>query len=188
MKINDRQIEQRIVERSAQIIFQRGIKGLNMDQLSAEVGVAKNTLYKMINSKEELIEKVILGYIRNVQAKVAGVMGEGLGYITALERMAGLFPELLNSLYADAMQEIFREYPSIEATVRAHRDEITGRIITFIRQGIADGVLRSDLTPELVFETLQAVVLHFIKSGAKGPELSGKLKLALSLLINGIKA
>ncbi|MFZ5642913.1 MAG: TetR/AcrR family transcriptional regulator [Bacillota bacterium] len=187
MKANDKQIEQRILERTAEIIFDRGIRGWSMDQLAADVGLAKNTLYKIINSKEELIERVIIGYIRSVQTRMVEIINQERDYIIALEKITSEFPTLLNSLYTGSMQEIFLEYPSIEKRVRAHQDEMTIRIITFLKTGIDKGVLRSDAKPEFFFEILQALILHFIKTGTKGAELADKLRLAFNFLIKGIK-
>lgn len=187
MKINDRQIELRIQERAAQVIFSRGIKGWSMDQLAADVGLAKNTLYKIINSKEELIEKVIIGYIHSVQSRLAEIISNEENYLTALEKMSAEFPHMLNSLYADSMQEIFLEYPSIEKQVWEHQDELTHKIIDFFNKGIEHGILRRDAQAEFIFEIMQALLLHFIKSGAKGPELAGKIRLTLNFLINGLK-
>lgn len=188
MKINDKQIESRIQERAAEIIFNRGIRGWSMDQLAADVGLAKNTLYKIINSKEELIEKVIIGYIHSVQSRLTEIIKMEPDYLTALEKMISEFPNMLNSLYADSMQEIFLEYPSIEKQVRDHQDEMTQRIIAFFKEGIEQGILRKDAQADFIFEILQALILHFIKSGTKGPDLAGKIRLFLNFFIHGLKA
>lgn len=186
MKVDDEQIRQRILERTAQLIENRGLKGWNMDRLAEEVGLAKNTLYKIIGSKEALVEKVIIGYIRGVQSRIVEVIRRGDDYIKTLEKLTAEFPELLNSIQADSMQEIFLEYPSIQKAVREHQDELTNSILEFIRAGIKQGVLRSDVKPYFIFELLRAQVMYHIGSGAKGQELSERISLSFQCLFYGL--
>ena len=187
MKFNDVNIEQRILDKTTDLILRRGIKGWNMDQLSQEVGLAKNTLYKIIGSKEVLIEKIIIENIRRVQKQIANVIVNEKDPLVALEKVVILFPNLLNSDCTDSMQEIFIEYPAIEKSVQRHQDEITENIINFIDKCIQEGIIRGDITKEFMFEMLKALVLHFIKNGVKGEEMSRELALAFNCLMNGVR-
>ncbi|MHC1685067.1 MAG: TetR/AcrR family transcriptional regulator [Clostridiaceae bacterium] len=187
MKFNDVNIELRILEKTSELIFKRGIKGWNMDQLSKEAGVAKNTLYKIIGSKEVLIEKIILKYIRNIQEEIVSIISNEKEHLVALEKVIVLFPNLMNNNYTDLMQEVFVEYPAIEISVRNHQDEITNRIIEFIDKCIEEGIIRADITKEFMFEMLQALVLHFIKDSDKGEDISKELVLSFNCLINGVR-
>jgi AcrR family transcriptional regulator len=186
VKFNDKHSEQRVLDKTAELLFRRGIKGWNMDQLSAEAGLAKNTLYRMIGSKEQLIERVILDYCRRGHLQMVGMIKREAGYLETLEVIAKEFPEHMNSLYADFMQEVFLEYPGVEKTVRGYRDDMTGQITDFIRRGIAEGYLREDLQPELLFELLQAMILSFVQAGFKGAELSGRIHEGFRCLLYGV--
>lgn len=187
MKFNDVNIEQRILQKTADLILRRGIKGWNMDQLSQEVGLAKNTLYKIIGSKEGLIEKIIIENIRSVQKQIAGVIANEKDPLVALEKVVIIFPNLLNNNCIDSMQEIFIEYPAIEKSVRRHQDEITESIIYFIDKCIQEGIIRSDITKEFMFEMLKGLVLHLIKNDTKGEEMSKELEVAFNCLMNGVR-
>lgn len=187
MKFNDVNIEQKVLQKTADLILKKGIKGWNMDQLSEEVGLAKNTLYKIIGSKEVLIEKIVLKFIINVQKQLVSVINNEEEYLTAFQKIINLFPMLLNNFYTNSMQEIFIEYPSIEKSVQSHQDEITKNIINFIGKGIEEGIIKNDLTKEFIFEMFQALVLHFIKTGEKGEHLSKKLAVSFDCLIDGVR-
>jgi hypothetical protein len=141
----------------------------------------------MIGSKEDLIEKVVLGYIRSVQIKMVEIINSESDYFTALEKVTGVFPEFMNSLYTDSMQEIFAEYPRVERSVRNHRDDMTRSIVLFIKSGADSGVLRKDINPEFVFEIFQAIVIHYVKSGHKGQDMSQRISEAFRCMIYGIK-
>jgi len=188
LKTTDKRLEQRIMDSATSFIFQKGVRGWSMDQLAATAGLAKNTLYKMVSSKEDLVEKVIVEYVQGIQSKMVAIIDNEPDYLTALDRMAEHFSEVVGGPHINILQEVFMDYPSIEETVYRHRDELTVRIIRFLEEGINKGILRSDLEPGLIFQMLQALVLYFARSTSEGPELRGKLKLAFKCLINGVRA
>ena len=186
MKFNDKQSEQRVLDKTAELLSRRGIRGWNMDQLAAEAGLAKNTLYRIIGSKEQLIERVMLNYCRSGHLRIINIIDREDGYMETLKAIMDEYPEHMNSLYADFFQEVFLEYPSLEKSMRSYRDEMTIRITDFIRRGIAEGYLRENLQAESVFELLQAIILFFVQTGFKGPELSGKIHEGFYCILYGI--
>lgn len=188
MKINDKYIEERIFERTAELISRLGLRGWNMDILSSEAGIAKNTLYKIIGSKEELIERVAKRNIRSVQSRLVEIIESEGDYLDILKRMVDEFSRLLNAVRADSMREIFLEYPAVEKSIRLHQDELTDRVLGFIEMGIEKEIFRNDVTADFVFDLLRAVVIFHIGSGATGDELSERIGLSFDCIFNGLKA
>lgn len=187
MKISDKKVEQRILEAASRFIFQRGVRGWNMDQLAAEAGIAKNTLYKMISSKEDIIERVIINYVQEVQSKMIDLMEKDLSYPDRLRQMMSYFPRLLGMASSQTLREVFLEYPGIQEAVLRHRDALTDRIIDFLQQGIDAGLLRSELQAEFIFKMLQALVVYFVRSSEQGA-LEHNLNQAFGYLMQGIQS
>lgn len=185
MKYNDKQSEQRVLEKTAELLSNRGIRGWNMDQLAAETGLAKNTLYRIIGSKEELIERVTLNQCRSVHLRIVNVINRETSYMKTLEIIVDEYPEHM-SLYTNFFREVFLEYPRLEKTVRGYSDELKVRIIQFLERGIDEGYLRADLKAESVFEILQAISLFYIKAGAKDTELATKVREGFHCLLYGV--
>jgi len=187
MKTNDLRVEQKIFQKTAELISQKGIKGWNMDQLAEATGLAKNTLYKIIGSKEILLQRVTLGYINDVQNNLSEIIAKNEDYLTAFKKTISIFPDLINGYYADHMHEIFLEYPEIEIRVRSHQDDMTRNIIDFIQKGIDIGVLNnSTLDAMQVFETFQAIVLYYMKKELSSKEKSARISNSIGYLLQGI--
>ncbi len=186
MKINDQQNEERILAKTSELLSRHGIRGWNMDELAAEAGLAKNTLYRIIVSKEKLIEQVVMGYSLRALSRVNEIIDRENNYLEALAAVAAEFSEDRNILYADFLEDVFLEYPGIEKTIQSHRDEMTARITDFIWRGVTMGYLKKDVHPEFVFEIVMAISLFFIKSGFKGKDLSDRIHEGLLCLLYGI--
>jgi AcrR family transcriptional regulator len=188
MKVHDTELLERIIRLTGELIGRRGLKGWNMDILAAEAGIAKNTLYKIITSKEDLIERVAIHTVTSVQSQLVRIIREGGDYLDTFEKLVAAFPRLIKTVGADSMREIFLEYPGIEKSVRKHQDAITGAIIDFIGKGIETQVLRNDVSAEFIFDLLRAVVLFQIGSGAQGETLSENIATSFDCLAHGLIA
>jgi len=187
MKAKDSNIRERVIHCAGEYVLQRGIRGWNMDQLAAAAGITKRTLYKIIVSKEELIEKIVLGFIRSVQERIGEILAAEGDFSSAMEKLVSEFPLLVNSMSSRSMQEIFLEYPSIEKRVFEQRDELTGELQAFFKRGIRNGFIRRDVDPAFILQLFQAVVMYFIRFDDRGNKHSEKFRLAFDCLINGIR-
>lgn len=180
MKYNDAAMEQRVLQKAAQLMEKRGIRGWNMDQLAEETNLAKNTLYRIINSKEELMEQIVLRHCKRIYAILHQILQGNDSYMDTLEKLICAYSELLPAFFS----EIFMEYPRIEEAVERQNTEIRQQVLGYIEQGIHDGYLRKELHAEQVFDLLRAVGLFYSELGKE--ERAGKMQFAFQCVLHGI--
>ena len=187
MKINNPELQSRILEKTLEFIAARGVKGWNTAELARETGVAKNTLYKMIGSKEKLVEQVVLAQMRFTNELIKKIIREEADYRPAIKRMLREAPAYLARQPRVALAEILLEYPSIAPKLLAYRQEVSDEIRSFILKGMNEGHLRSDVTPEFINSLLQGIIDHFTHSGLGRDELESALKSAFMCLREGMR-
>jgi AcrR family transcriptional regulator len=187
MKVNDTYLEERIVARVRDLIVERGVSGWNMDRLAADAGVAKNTLYKIVRSKEEIVSRVVLDHIRRVQGEIGKILEREQEYNEKVAALIRRFPRLIDSSLTRRFGEIFREFPAVEAAVRSHQDRLTENILAFFREGIDRGIMRNDVSPEFILDLFRAVILFHFTSGATGDLLVERLEKSFQCIAYGIK-
>ena len=188
MKVNDQLVQQRIYDRVRELISTRGLKGWNMDQLASEAGLTKPTLYKIISSKEELIENVIIDHIRSMQMRMLEITEQEKDCVRALEKMLLEYPSFFQSGHVDYMSEVLMEYPAIEKKVLKHTDNITELLIRFIDFGLSTGQVRENVEPETLFNLLRAIVHFNVTSGLQGKERADQIQRMFDLVMNGVRA
>ena len=186
MKINDRLVQERVFERTRELLAKKGLRGWNMDQLAQAAGLTKPTLYKIVGSKESLLEKVIIGQIRDMQSQMLEIINGAEDYLEIMGRMLRAYPEFFRSAHTDYMQEVLLEFPAIESKVLAHTDSVTEQLAAFVRGGVAAGKLRSEVDPELLLELLKAVVHYTVTSGKEGPERAEAMQKMFSMILDGL--
>ncbi|MBN1534156.1 MAG: TetR/AcrR family transcriptional regulator [Spirochaetes bacterium] len=177
----------RVYDIARSYVLQRGASGWSMDDLAAEAGITKRTLYKMIDSKERLVEEVVVGFIAGVQERIGAIIASERDYFTAVKSIMAEFPALAGGLGSQAISDILTQYPDVEKQVIARRNDLTAGIIAFFDRGIGSGLLKGDLTGGFVLQLFQAMVLYFIKA-SKGDEFQKNISAAFDTLMTGIRA
>src|SRR5690606_20416932 len=61
--LTDNQIKERILSKAEEMFFQFGFSKVTMDEIDAELGMSKKTLYKFFQSKEQLL-RILLSDIK----------------------------------------------------------------------------------------------------------------------------
>lgn len=182
MKIDHEMIRSKLNENVIRFISTRGVRGWNMDELAVETGVTKRTLYKMIESKEKLIEQVLLDTIDANHTRLMEIVHDDSGYLSKLKKITVFFPRLIFDEHSNFYRVVYLEYPAIENEMIRRRKLFAERFEKFIRLGIESGYFLSDIQPKQVIELIQAVVLYYIKEGGM---LTDEAQKGLYLVMRG---
>ncbi|MGH8046288.1 MAG: TetR/AcrR family transcriptional regulator [Chthoniobacterales bacterium] len=146
----------RIIKGARRHFLAHGFRGVTMDDLAAELGMSKKTLYTHFRSKTALLEAVLADKFGEVEAELSAVTGD--------ERFQ--FPERLHALLACVrkhteevqppfMRDVAREMPELFEKVRAHRRSMIHRhFASVLREGVAAGMIRSDVPERIMIEFL----------------------------------
>ena len=152
--------EDAIVSSVNRLLAEKGFDAMTVDEVAADVGIAKASLYKHFASKEEL-----------AAAAMVRVLEQALGYIETLEADKAATPlAQLKAVARWTMQvQLAGEMPSLPAqnsTLRsalaAHKVyldrlmEVSDKLGAWITAAQKAGQISAELPPELVLYTLFA--------------------------------
>ncbi|MEX1295071.1 MAG: TetR/AcrR family transcriptional regulator [Candidatus Limnocylindrales bacterium] len=130
------------------IVGQEGTAGLSMSALAARAGVSRQTLYN---------------YYPDVDAVLSGMVELGDAGTAGLAAQLADEPDAraaLTLFVASAVESVRSGHPSLSAltaalpaelrtTMQAHEDRAEGIVVDLLRRGMAEGVFRADLDPDL---------------------------------------
>ncbi|MBI9075968.1 MAG: TetR/AcrR family transcriptional regulator [Desulfatibacillum sp.] len=186
-KSENSEIQDMVMQKAAELIAQRGPKRWSTAELAKECGLAKNTLYKIIGSKEQLVETIVLDQIDMTTHMLKAIIREEDGYMAAAIRMVKDGPAYLSERPRVMFPEIFLEYPLLGQKAQKHLETAAAEILQFMRQGQAEGYIRKDAEPEFLYDLVRGIVEHYTRSGLKGASLSSALSKAFKYLREGIR-
>ena len=167
--------EDAIVSAVNRLLAEKGFDAMTVDEVAAEVGIAKASLYKHFPSKEDL-----------AAAAMVRVMERARAFLDSLEGRAGSSPiDQLRAVARWTMEvQLAGEMPSLPSansslrasltTNKAYVDglmDVSERLGGWITQAQADGSLNNTLPPIAVLYTLFAracdPVLGFLKGSGQ---------------------
>jgi AcrR family transcriptional regulator len=147
--------ESTIVEAMHHLLVERGYAETSMDDVAAEVGISKATLYLHFKSKKELVLKVIVQSLEKAEAGIWRLDPS----LPAIERIRRALENgirirtRMGSTQIDLMPQEIHDDPAFrKAERRAHES-----VEALIREAQQDGTVRTDIAPALIREFIVAI-------------------------------
>ncbi|MEO7245566.1 MAG: TetR/AcrR family transcriptional regulator [Rubrivivax sp.] len=165
--------EDAIVASVNRLLAEKGFDLMTVDEVAADVGIAKASLYKHFASKEALAAAAMV----RVLHETAAVIDAQPGTAAPLERLRAVTRWALQRQLAGQMPILPSQNSTLRAELLASRTYVDGlmqvsdRLGAWIEQAQAEGTIDPGLPPELVLYTLFAracdPVPGFMKAGGR---------------------
>ncbi len=165
-------IRKRIMETAHKTLFRYGIKALTMDDLAAQLGMSKKTLYTYFSCKKELVEETMDCTISRVFSKQDIMIKEADSPIDKL--MAVFLPilEMLASMDPILMKDLNKFYPDLWCKVDQKRRQRFSLINEIIADGVDQGIF-IPIRPDVLANIILVTMFNFIN-----PQNLGELNLS----------
>jgi AcrR family transcriptional regulator len=144
----------RILAAARPRFFTYGYSGLTMDELAAELGLSKKTLYVHFPSKDALVEAILEAFVGEVRASADALFADPtLSFTVKLHR----FIEAMVQRFARMNPHVFRDLQRSAPHIYRHIEELRHHNIPHVfgqmlREGQAAGMVRADVDPEFAIE------------------------------------
>src|SRR4029453_11408262 len=153
-------VRQRIVDAARAHFFSHGFRSVTMDDLAAEMGIRKKTLYAPFPSKIALLEAVLANKFAGVEAKLREVSSAyPHDFPTALHELLAKMQRELDEIKPPFVRDMRQKAPRVFKTVEHRRAALIERFFgkLFI-EGQRTRMVRKDVRARLMIEILLAMV------------------------------
>jgi len=164
--------EDAIVASVNRLLAEKGFEAMTVDEVAADVGIAKASLYKHFASKEELAAAAM---VRVLDRALAFLDQQGALAATPLEHLKAVARWTMSVQLAGEMPTLPAQNSTLRTTLMQHRTyldrvlSVSERLGAWITAAQAAGQIDTRLPPEAVLYTLYAracdPVLAFLKAG-----------------------
>lgn len=176
-----------------QLLAEKGFDAMTVDEVAANVGIAKASLYKHFPSKEDLAAAAMVRVMHRAQAFLEGLPPDA----TPLEQLRTVVRWTMALKLAGEMPSLPSQNSSLRATLTGNTEyldgliEVSDRLGAWIEAAQAQGAINPHLPAIAVLYTLYAracdPVLEFLKmSGQHSDEQI--IDLVLSTCFDGLNA
>ncbi len=162
MKKNNTALSERINGAALHLIQTYGVKGWTMDMLCEEAGLAKDTLYRFIENKDSLIKSVIEDVLEKYKNDILTILSLEKDFFKILSLLAQRLTIILKELGTAQIRSLFKEYPYIEKSIRQFGDSLDKNISTYLKKGIEEGLIKSNINTLLVAKIVKHSIIAII--------------------------
>jgi AcrR family transcriptional regulator len=151
---------QRIITAAREHFFAHGLRSVTMDDLAAELGMSKKTLYAEFPSKTDLLRAVLLDKFRSVDADLEQIMAQSsANALAGLQQLLACMQRHIEEIQPPFVRDIRREAPELFKLVESRRRELIQRYFGRIfDNGRREKIIRSDISSEMILEILLGAV------------------------------
>lgn len=150
----------RILDGARRYFFAHGFRGVSMDDLAAELGMSKKTLYSRFDTKQRLLEAVIDEQFRRVSEECAGILAaKDREFPTTLQDFLACIQRHTAAIQPPFLKDMRQEAPETFHRVERLRCALIERYFgELMRRGRVGGFIRKDIPAVIIIEILLAAV------------------------------
>jgi AcrR family transcriptional regulator len=180
-------VRQRIVDAASVHFFSHGFRSVTMDDLAAEIGVSKKTLYARFPSKIALLEAVLANKFARLEAKLKEIArAYPNDFPTALHELLANTQRELDEIKPPFVRNMRQKAPQVFKVVERRRAELIERFFgKLFVEGQRTGMVRNDLPARLLIEILLGAVRETVNP-AKVEELGLSPRTAFASVVKVI--
>lgn len=185
--------EDAIIAAVNRLLAEKGFDAMTVDEVAAQVGIAKASLYKHFPSKEDLAAAAMVRVMRRAQAFLAQLPQS----LPPLDKLRAVVRWTMELKLAGEMPSLPSQNSSLRATLIANADymngliEVSDHLGAWIEAAQAEGLLNPQLPAIAVLYTLYAracdPVLEFLQMGGQHSDAE-IADLVLSTCFDGLNA
>ena len=179
-----RPVAARIVAHARQHFFVHGFRGVTMDDLAADLGISKKTLYAHFASKADLLAAVIHAKFRDLETDLdRRAAADPPDFTIRLQLLLECLQGHLQEPQPPCVRDMQRE-PDVFRWIQTHRRDLVRRHFgRLIDEGRRAGVIRRDVPSNVVIEILLGAIEGAVKP-QKLAELGLTPKRAYTMIVN----
>jgi len=154
---------ERIQVKANELFMRYGIRSVSMDDIAAQLGISKKTIYQFFADKDELVDAVVDDEIKGMQTDCSRCSGEARDAVheifLTMERILEQFRNMNPMVLYDLEKFHFKSYQKF----LRHKHDYLGKIIASnIERGIREEFYRPEINVDIMAKfRLESMMLSF---------------------------
>lgn len=134
-------MQEEIIEQIEEKLFKEGFYKTTMDEVAADLGMSKKTIYKFFPSKEDLVNAIAKRFMNKMRNKILPALNSDKNAIEKLGELIKILASASERITPKRLDEIRKHFPSLWNEIDKFRTKMMFENITrVIDQGKAEGL------------------------------------------------
>lgn len=182
-------MQNKIIEKLEEKFFKDGFYKITMDEVAAELGMSKKTIYKFFPSKDDLLIAIVRHFMNEIKNKIVPKLNSNRNAIEKLGDLLNILASATQKVSPRRIEELKKYYPELFIEIDEFRTKMMFENITkVIEQGKSEGFF-IDYPTAIIMNVLVGAVRHVVNPDFtvnNSFSLSEAAQYTLRIVISGI--
>ncbi|HEX9511915.1 MAG TPA: TetR/AcrR family transcriptional regulator [Puia sp.] len=148
------EVKERILSKAADLFMRYGIRSITMDEIAAQLGISKKTIYQFFTDKDDMVTAVIDLEIQKNQMDCIEFRNQSENAVHQIFLTLESLEELLKSTNPLMLYDLEKHHPRSFKKLREFKYEFLYRVILDnLQWGIAEELYRADIQLDIVVKS-----------------------------------
>jgi AcrR family transcriptional regulator len=144
-------MKDKILQKAADMFLNLGFKSVTMDDIAADLGMSKKTIYSHFSTKKKLVEASTFYVLEKVNKTICSIIDANYDPIEETFTIKSMINNLLKNEKSSPSYQLQKYYPKIFKQVNDQQFEaVKSCIVENLKRGIDDGYYREDIDIDLI--------------------------------------
>ena len=146
----DQKEKRRIVEAASKRFFELGVSKVTVDEVAADLGMSKKTIYKSFSSKDDLLLAGVRIHMKRIGKEVASIINSAEPFEKKIVEFLVVVGRQIHRISPQFQSDMKRLSPQVWNEIDTFRREVViGQLKKLFLQAKAEGFFREDLNVEI---------------------------------------
>ncbi len=135
-----------ILKRATEMFLSLGFKSVTMDDIAAEMGISKKTIYQHFANKDELVEAVAMDLFDTISNGIDAIRRQELNPIEEIFEIKNFMTRQLKNENASPFHQLRKYFPKVSEALKSNQYcKMEDSVHENLRRGIGMGLYRPEI-------------------------------------------
>ena len=144
-------MKEKILHKASEMFLNLGFKSVTMDDIAAELGMSKKTIYSHFSTKLKLVEATTFYVMDNVNQAICSICSGNLNPIDEVFTIKSVINNQLKNEKSSPHYQLQKYYPKIFKQLKDKQfDSVNECVVENLNRGIKEGYYRKEINIDLI--------------------------------------
>jgi AcrR family transcriptional regulator len=145
------EMKDRILGKAKELFMRYGIRSITMDEIAAQLGISKKTIYQFFTDKDEMVEAVVASEISGNEAGCEQFQVQAKDAVQEVFIAMEHAEEMMKTMNPQLMYDLEKHHPGAYRKLKQYKYQfLLSKIRENLERGIKENLYRKDLNLDIV--------------------------------------
>jgi TetR/AcrR family transcriptional regulator, cholesterol catabolism regulator len=143
--------KERILEKTSALFMQYGIRSITMDEIAAQLGISKKTIYQFFTDKDAMVEAVVSEEMKRNEENCRTFSSSAENAVHENFLAMDSYQEMMKSMNPQIVYDLEKHHPAAFRRLKQFKYQyLYAMIKTNLERGLREEIFRKDLNQDLI--------------------------------------